>query len=86
MIDPCLTNPCIHGTCTPYATSYKCTCSDGFTGRNCDVGHAGNVPFQILYHISYRLFKYHFFSLGFFKRIFKAAVIIIYFSNLNTLF
>ncbi|KAK3507062.1 hypothetical protein QTP70_003872 [Hemibagrus guttatus] len=36
--NPCLTNPCMnHGTCqTDSAELYKCTCIEGFKGKNCE--------------------------------------------------
>uniref|UniRef100_A0AAR2J0E5 Slit homolog 1 protein n=1 Tax=Pygocentrus nattereri TaxID=42514 RepID=A0AAR2J0E5_PYGNA len=35
---PCLSSPCLnHGTCQTDATElYKCTCTEGFKGRNCE--------------------------------------------------
>ena len=38
-INPCGSNPCIHGTCTLTSTtvpSYSCQCITGYTGQNCD--------------------------------------------------
>lgn len=35
-IDLCASNPCSHGYCTNFRTSYACTCKHGFTGINCD--------------------------------------------------
>lgn len=35
--DPCLSNPCRGGTCSIYRNTYRCTCRDGFYGRNCEL-------------------------------------------------
>ncbi|KAB0800392.1 hypothetical protein PPYR_06132 [Photinus pyralis] len=33
----CINNPCLNGgTCNPLSNSYNCTCSQGYTGANCD--------------------------------------------------
>lgn len=37
--DPCETNPCLHGgTCQANGTVYSCSCDQGFTGENCEIG------------------------------------------------
>ena len=36
--DLCLTNPCIHGTCTSSPGLYTCSCQDGYKGQDCDEG------------------------------------------------
>ncbi|XP_068081387.1 cubilin [Anabrus simplex] len=33
----CLSNPCVHGTCTPSGSSYVCSCVIGYTGPNCAI-------------------------------------------------
>ncbi|KAM8930636.1 protein crumbs homolog 1 [Pelodytes ibericus] len=33
----CLSNPCLHGTCTNGAAGYMCECQAGYTGANCDI-------------------------------------------------
>ncbi|XP_046578195.1 protein crumbs homolog 1-like [Haliotis rubra] len=35
--DVCSSSPCFHGDCTDELGGYRCTCSGGFTGVNCDV-------------------------------------------------
>ena len=35
----CSSNPCMNsGTCTDMIADYKCTCKDGYTGKNCETG------------------------------------------------
>ena len=35
----CDTDPCLHsGTCQQLAQSYECTCTDAYTGINCQTG------------------------------------------------
>ncbi|XP_060076672.1 uncharacterized protein LOC132556307 [Ylistrum balloti] len=37
MIDYCLPNPCVRGTCNNLqGLGYNCSCNDGFIGENCD--------------------------------------------------
>ncbi|XP_060582984.1 fibropellin-1-like, partial [Ruditapes philippinarum] len=34
---PCNSNPCVHGTCTPFGSvRYECSCFDGYDGVNCE--------------------------------------------------
>jgi hypothetical protein len=34
---PCNSNPCVHGTCTPFGSvRYECSCFDGYNGVNCE--------------------------------------------------
>ncbi|XP_067681709.1 sushi, von Willebrand factor type A, EGF and pentraxin domain-containing protein 1-like [Haliotis asinina] len=35
--DACISDPCFHGDCTDELGGYRCTCSGGFTGENCDI-------------------------------------------------
>ena len=37
-IDECESAPCVFGTCTDQENGYTCTCEDGFTGTDCDIG------------------------------------------------
>ena len=37
-IDECTPNPCANGQCTDGVNSYKCECSSGYDGPNCDNG------------------------------------------------
>jgi hypothetical protein len=37
-IDDCLRRPCLHGACTDLVNNYTCTCTPGYTGRNCQTG------------------------------------------------
>ena len=38
-LDPCENNPCLHGgTCKANGTMYGCSCDQGFTGENCEIG------------------------------------------------
>uniref|UniRef100_A0A665WD06 Slit homolog 3 (Drosophila) n=1 Tax=Echeneis naucrates TaxID=173247 RepID=A0A665WD06_ECHNA len=34
--NPCQTNRCVHGLCTPKGQSYTCQCSEGYQGQYCD--------------------------------------------------
>ena len=34
--DPCSTNPCEHGSCTPVGDGFQCHCHSGWTGHLCD--------------------------------------------------
>ncbi|KAI8514104.1 hypothetical protein Bbelb_084280 [Branchiostoma belcheri] len=55
-INECVAQPCGHGSCGNYPGGYRCTCSTGWTGQNCqqDInecttstcqhGHCGNYP------------------------------------------
>ncbi|CAF0990390.1 unnamed protein product [Didymodactylos carnosus] len=37
-LQACENNPCLHnGTCVVYLRDYVCQCSDGFTGRSCEI-------------------------------------------------
>ena len=39
-IDPCLFNPCVHGSCSNLGNDYMCTCHTGYIGKDCDMtGH-----------------------------------------------
>ena len=33
----CLNQPCVNGNCTDLKEDYRCDCSPGFTGKNCDI-------------------------------------------------
>ncbi|XP_025835498.1 protein crumbs isoform X2 [Agrilus planipennis] len=38
LMDPCVENPCEHGTCVPACTNvsdYNCRCEENWTGKNC---------------------------------------------------
>ena len=37
-INECQSQPCHHGNCTDGVNSYKCACSAGYTGVNCETG------------------------------------------------
>ena len=38
-IDDCANNPCQNGaTCTDMVNQYNCTCVDGYSGDNCEIG------------------------------------------------
>ncbi|XP_071080206.1 sushi, von Willebrand factor type A, EGF and pentraxin domain-containing protein 1-like [Haliotis cracherodii] len=44
--DECTSGPCVHGDCTDQLGGYRCTCSEGYTGVNCDANMddcGGNV-------------------------------------------
>ncbi|KAI8484493.1 hypothetical protein Bbelb_377640 [Branchiostoma belcheri] len=47
-IDECVRNPCQHGTCVNKDGGYKCTCSPGWTGQNCqqDLNECNTNPCQ----------------------------------------
>ena len=36
--DSCAVSPCVHGSCTDLVGGYNCTCTEGWTGSDCDVG------------------------------------------------
>ena len=38
--NPCLSNPCVRGTCTSRITSYECDCqfTGGYSGDRCEIG------------------------------------------------
>jgi hypothetical protein len=38
VINPCRTNPCVHGTCLNNGTTYTCRCNSGYSGYLCDRG------------------------------------------------
>ncbi|XP_065061043.1 uncharacterized protein LOC135688224 isoform X1 [Rhopilema esculentum] len=43
----CSSNPCMNsGTCTDMVADYKCTCMDGYTGKNCetDIDECESLP------------------------------------------
>eukprot|EP00058_Branchiostoma_floridae_P019117 XP_002604606.1 hypothetical protein BRAFLDRAFT_92840 [Branchiostoma floridae] len=46
--DPCSPDPCNNGTCLSSIRDYKCTCSPGFTGTNCetDIDECTSNPCQ----------------------------------------
>ncbi|KAI8500542.1 hypothetical protein Bbelb_221080 [Branchiostoma belcheri] len=47
-INECTDKPCQHGTCANQVGGYKCTCSDGWTGQNCqqDINECADKPCQ----------------------------------------
>ena len=34
---PCESSPCKFGTCSDKKSFYECSCTDGYTGTNCDI-------------------------------------------------
>jgi len=37
-INECASSPCLHGgTCLDGVNAYTCTCSAGYSGRNCEI-------------------------------------------------
>ncbi|KAI8499378.1 hypothetical protein Bbelb_231420 [Branchiostoma belcheri] len=44
--EKCIENPCLHGTCVNKDGGYKCTCSPGWTGQNCqqDIDECTSTP------------------------------------------
>lgn len=51
--DYCNPNPCVNGgQCNPSSTDqrgFTCTCPDGFSGTNCDLGRYINLsPFYLI--------------------------------------
>ena len=34
--NPCLQNPCVHGTCKSLLLGYACLCYDGYIGAHCE--------------------------------------------------
>lgn len=36
-IDECMDGPCVNGNCTDHINNYTCTCTPGYTGRNCSI-------------------------------------------------
>ncbi|KAI8520133.1 hypothetical protein Bbelb_033900 [Branchiostoma belcheri] len=47
-INECTTSPCQHGRCENYPGGYRCTCSPGWTGKNCqqDINECIRNPCQ----------------------------------------
>ncbi|XP_078700859.1 uncharacterized protein LOC144927353 [Branchiostoma floridae x Branchiostoma belcheri] len=45
-INECISKPCKHGTCVNKDGGYKCTCSPGWTGQNCqqDINECNSKP------------------------------------------
>jgi len=41
-VDDCASNPCQHGNCVDMLVGYRCECSPGYTGTNCDEAIAVN--------------------------------------------
>lgn len=39
----CDSSPCVNGTCTDLVNNYRCTCTPGYSGRNCDIGKLINL-------------------------------------------
>ena len=38
-IDDCASNPCENnGTCIDLVSNYTCNCTQGYTGKNCNIG------------------------------------------------
>ena len=45
--DPCDPSPCQNGgTCRADGDRYQCDCTDGYTGRDCEIEPIGNNPFR----------------------------------------
>lgn len=43
--DPCQNNPCLHGgTCRANGSVCSCSCAQGFTGENCEIGERAVSP------------------------------------------
>ena len=38
-LDECLSGPCLNGNCTDILNGYTCSCSEGFTGLQCEIGN-----------------------------------------------
>ena len=49
----CSSNPCQNsGTCVDEFASYKCSCLNGYTGKNCEVGERSLICNAFLSNIS----------------------------------
>ena len=53
---PCSRKPCQNeGTCSPNGSGYKCSCPDGFEGKNCQTG---NILLFAIFYNGYLLRKW----------------------------
>ncbi|XP_019628797.1 PREDICTED: aggrecan core protein-like [Branchiostoma belcheri] len=56
-INECTTSPCQHGRCENYPGGYRCTCSPGWTGKNCHQARPCQSGWSEYNNNCYKLFK-----------------------------
>ena len=49
-VNVCNSNPCVHGNCSDSMVGYKCQCSNGYIGKNCNmIGKLANIEIKFIF-------------------------------------